>query len=59
MAKSPTAKPAGEAKMRTTIREFNKGSLHSGSKKGPVVKSLAQARAIGLSQARKAIQGKK
>ena len=59
MAKSPTDKPAGEAKMRTTMREFKKGSLHSGSKKGPVVKSLAQAQAIGLSQARKANQGKK
>ena len=31
-----------------TIDEFRAGKLHSGSKEGPVVKSKAQALAIGL-----------
>ena len=39
--------------IRKTIGEFEAGKLHSGSKHGPVVKSLAQARAIGLSEERK------
>lgn len=39
------------------MREFKKGSLHSGSKKGPKVKSRKQAIAIGLSEMRQA--GKK
>ena len=33
--------------------KFKKGKLHSGSKKGPVVKSRKQAIAIMLSSARK------
>lgn len=36
------------------MREFKIGELHSGSKKGPVVKNRKQAIAIGLSEARKA-----
>lgn len=40
-----------------TMKEFEKGTLHSGSKTGPKVKSKAQAIAIGLSEERKA--GKK
>jgi hypothetical protein len=40
--------------IRKTIKEFEAGKLHSGSKHGPIVKSLAQARAIGLSEERKA-----
>lgn len=39
--------------MDKTMHEFSEGKLHSGSKKGPVVKSRAQAIAIGLSEARK------
>lgn len=34
------------------MKEFKKGDLHSGSKKGPVVKSRKQAVAIALSEAR-------
>lgn len=41
-------------KVEATMREFKKGALHSGSKKGPKVTSRKQAIAIGLSQARKA-----
>lgn len=40
--------------MQNTMKEFKSGALHSGSKKGPVVKSRAQAIAIGLSEQRKA-----
>lgn len=43
-----------KGKMQKTMEEFKEGNLHSGSKKGPVVKSQKQAVAIGLSQARKA-----
>ena len=39
--------------MRNTMKEFSEATLHSGSKKGPKVKSRAQAIAIGLSQERK------
>ena len=35
------------------MHEFKKGKLHSGSKKGPVVKSRKQAIAIMLSEKRK------
>lgn len=40
--------------MKDTMHEFKQGTLHSGSKKGPIVKSRSQAIAIGLSQERKA-----
>ena len=43
--------------MAATMREFKKGKLHSGSKKGPRVKSRKQAIAIGLSEMRQS--GKK
>jgi hypothetical protein len=36
------------------MHEFKGGELHSGSKHGPLVKSRAQAIAIGLSEARAA-----
>jgi hypothetical protein len=52
--------PKGKAKAATVFHEFGKGSLHSGSKKGPVVTSQKQAVAIALSQARQASRaGKK
>ena len=40
-------------KISKVMKEFKHGDLHSGSKKGPVVKSRPQAIAIGLSEARK------
>lgn len=40
-------------KIAKTMHEWGQGTLHSGSKKGPVVKSQKQAVAIALSQARK------
>jgi hypothetical protein len=41
-------------KIAKVMREYKKGELHSGSKKGPVVKDRKQAVAIALSEARKA-----
>jgi hypothetical protein len=40
------------------MKEFKTGKLHSGSKKGPVVKSRKQAVAIALSEARMSKKGK-
>jgi hypothetical protein len=39
--------------VKGTLEEFKNHTLHSGSKTGPVVKSRAQALAIGLSEERK------
>ena len=44
----------GAGKVSKVMREFKSGSLHSGSKSGPVVTDRAQAVAIALSEARKA-----
>lgn len=43
----------GQNKMAKVMGEFKEGELHSGSDKGPVVKSSAQAKAIGMSEMRK------
>ena len=39
------------AKVGKVMKEYKAGKLHSGSKKGPVVKSQKQAVAIALSEA--------
>ena len=44
-------KGKGSATVASAMRKFKKGKLHSGSKKGPVVKSRKQAIAIALSEA--------
>lgn len=41
-------------KMDKVFHEFGEGKLHSGSKKGPVVKNPKQAVAIAFSEGRKA-----
>lgn len=41
-------------KLEKVLHEWKAGTLHSGSKKGPVVKSQKQALAIGFSEQRKA-----
>jgi hypothetical protein len=41
-----------ERKFKKVMREFGEGELHSGSKKGPKVSSIDQARAIAFSEAR-------
>jgi|TARA_R110000744_G_scaffold32525_1_gene76145 hypothetical protein len=40
-------------KVSRVMKEYKKGKLRSGSKKGPKVKSRKQAVAIALSEARK------
>jgi hypothetical protein len=44
-------KSKAQKKVAKVMREFGKGKLHSGSKKGPVVKSRKQAVAIAMSEA--------
>ena len=40
-----------QKKISKVMREFNAGTLNTGSKKGPVLKNPKQAIAIALSQA--------
>lgn len=46
-------KTKAEKKISKVMREYKKGKLKSGSKKGPKVKSHKQAIAIALSEAGK------
>ena len=46
-------KDKGQAKVKKVMEEFKEKKLHSGSKKGPVVKNPKQAIAIALSEAGK------
>lgn len=41
-----------QAKVAVVMEEFEKGKLHSGSKKGPVVTKPKQALAIALHEAK-------
>lgn len=45
-------------KVEKVMHEYKHGELHSGSKKGPIVKSRKQAIAIGLSEKRKELAKK-
>lgn len=47
--KRTASKKAKRASMKAEMHEFKEGKLHSGSKKGPIVKNPKQAIAIGLS----------
>ena len=57
MPKTLSSKPEMMAKkggkVEKVMREYKEGKLHSGSKKGPVVKDRKQAVAIALAEARK------
>ena len=53
--KKPTK---AQAKVRKVMHEFKAGTLHTGSKKGPVVKSRKQAIAIALTTDKKKKKGK-
>ena len=44
-------------KVEKVMHEFKAGTLHSGSKHGPPVKSRQQAIAIGMSEQRKQAKG--
>ena len=46
-----------QKKVGKVMHEFKSGDLHSGSKKGPMVKNRKQAVAIALSEARKVKKG--
>jgi hypothetical protein len=48
------AESKGGKKVAKVMREFEAGKLHSGSKKGSAVTKPSQAKAIALSEARKA-----
>lgn len=56
MAKKKTAR---QNKISEVMRKFKAGTLNSGSKKGPKVKSRKQAIAIALSEAAKVSKGKR
>jgi hypothetical protein len=51
MAKAvPRTKAGKKAKVKSVMHEWKTGTLHSGSKKGPIVRNQKQAVAIALSQ---------
>jgi Family of unknown function (DUF6496) len=50
MAKKAAPK---KGKVEKVMKEYKAGTLHSGSKTGPVVTSRRQALAIGISEAQK------
>ena len=47
-------KSAAKKKIAKVMREFKHNELHSGSKKGPLVKNPKQAIAIAISESKKA-----
>lgn len=51
-------KTAGKAKVKKVMEEYKAGQLHSGSKKGPKVKSRKQAIAIAMSESGQSIKKK-
>jgi Family of unknown function (DUF6496) len=48
-----------KSKVAKVMHEYKAGTLHSGSKKGPVVTSKKQAVAIAMSEQRKAAKKKR
>ena len=48
-----------KSKVQKVMGEFKRGSLHSGSKRGPRVTSRKQAVAIALSEQRRVKRGKR
>lgn len=50
MARKPTK---GQEFIRSELHKYKVGTLHSGSKRGPKVKSRSQAVAIALNSARR------
>lgn len=56
---APRSSKKAAKKVAKVMHEFKTGTLHSGSKKGPVVKSRKQAVAIAMSEAGMKKKGKK
>jgi hypothetical protein len=52
-------KSVTKGKVEKVMKEYSQGKLHSGSKKGPVVKSKKQAVAIAMSEAGMSKKSKK
>ena len=50
----PKVEKPGHKKFKKVLKEFKEGELHSGSKTGPKVKKVSQARAIAFAEDRKA-----
>ena len=48
--KKNSSKKAKKARMSSEMKKFKSGTLHSGSKKGPVVTNPKQAIAISLAE---------
>jgi hypothetical protein len=60
MPVGPTKTKAQKQKVvHTEMHKYKSGTLHSGSKKGPVVKSRPQAIAIALSESGQSRKGKR
>lgn len=57
--KDPKKLSKGRVKIEKVMHEFKVGDLHSGSKKGPLVKNPKQAIAIALSESRRLKKNKK
>ena len=51
-------KPQKQAVVKTEMKKFGQGNLHSGSKNGPVVINPKQAQAIALSESGQSKQKK-
>jgi hypothetical protein len=56
---APLSKKKSAKKVQKVMHEFKTGKLHSGSKRGPVVKSRKQAVAIAMSEAGMRMKSKK
>ena len=54
-----TPKKVSKGKVEVVLKEYKEGKLHSGSKKGPVVKSKKQAVAIAMSESGMSKKSKK
>lgn len=57
--RKPRTKAGKKAAMATTMGEFKRGTLRSGSRQGPKVTKRKQAVAIGLSESGQSNRGKK